>query len=96
MLVLITYDICTSTSGGERRLRTVAKLCERKGRRVQNSVFECLLDAAQLRAFQKELMEMIDPEIDSLRFYNLGNHYENRVERRGKCAVECYEEPLVF
>lgn len=83
MLVLITYDVSTLDAPGRARLRKVAKKCVAHGQRVQNSVFECLLDAAQLKRMQSELEQIIDPERDSLRFYNLGNHYENRVEHIG-------------
>ena len=78
MLVLITAD-----ADGKRRLRQVAKKCVAHGQRVQNSVFECSLDAAQLRLLQAELTTLIDPEKDSLRFYLLGNHYQSRVQHIG-------------
>ena len=96
MLVLVTYDICVSTPEGRRRLQLVAKKCEAVGRRVQNSVFECLLDAAQLRRLQNELTGMIAPETDSLRFYNLGDRYTDRVELRGAAAEPARESALVY
>lgn len=83
MMVLVTYDVNTETMEGKRRLRRVAKLCVNKGQRVQNSVFECSLDAAQYQVFQAELKAVIDPEKDSLRFYNLGNNYGNRIKHIG-------------
>ena len=83
MLVLITYDVNTENAAGKARLRKVAKQCVNYGRRVQNSVFECSLDAAQYKPLQAELRQLIDPEKDSLRFYNLGNHYESRIEHIG-------------
>ncbi len=83
MLVLITYDVSTADADGKRRLRQVAKKCVAHGQRVQNSVFECSLDAAQLRLLQAELTTLIDPEKDSLRFYLLGNHYQSRVQHIG-------------
>lgn len=83
MLVLVTYDVNTETAAGRKRLRKVAKLCVDHGQRVQNSVFECLLDAAQYAVFKARLIEQIDPASDSLRFYQLGNHYKNRVEHVG-------------
>jgi len=79
MLVLVTYDVNTETAAGRRRLRKVAKVCVDYGQRVQNSVFECLLDAA----FKAKLTELIDSESDSLRFYQLGNHYKSKVEHVG-------------
>jgi CRISPR-associated protein Cas2 len=77
MLVLITYDVNTSDAAGRGRLRRIAKECVNYGQRVQNSVFECLLDTAQCRKLQNELCKIIDPEKDSLRFYYLGKKYEN-------------------
>lgn len=69
MLVLITYDVNTETSAGKTRLRKVAKQCVNYGRRVQNSVFECILDATQCVQLKASLIELIDEEKDSLRFY---------------------------
>lgn len=83
MLVLITYDVNTQTAAGRKRLRQVAKQCVNYGQRVQNSVFECVLDAAKLREVQHKLEQIIDAETDSLRFYMLGNHYKNKVEHIG-------------
>lgn len=83
MMVLITYDVNTTTNAGRRRLRLVAKQCQNYGQRVQNSVFECLVDAAQMRQLKHRLVELIDPEKDSLRFYYLGNEWRNRVEHIG-------------
>ena len=83
MLVLITYDVNTTSADGRRRLRTVAKLCVAHGQRVQNSVFECLLDASQLALLKSELLSIIDQSKDSLRFYNLGNNYKTRIDHIG-------------
>lgn len=83
MLVLVTYDVNTETAAGRKRLRKVAKACVNHGQRVQNSVFECLLDAAQYAMFKAQLTALIDPSADSLRFYQLGNHYKSRVEHVG-------------
>lgn len=79
MLMLVTYDVNTETPEGKRRLRQVAKKCVDYGQRVQNSVFECSLDAGQAARLQAALLAMIDPEKDSLRFYNLGNNYRNKI-----------------
>ncbi len=83
MMVLITYDVNTETNEGKRRLRQVAKQCVNYGQRVQCSVFECSLDAAQLVQLQALLCGLIDPRKDSLRFYLLGNHYENKIQHFG-------------
>ena len=80
MLVLITYDVNTEESSGRRRLRWVARQCVTYGQRVQNSVFECVLDAAQYRQVQAKLIQIADLERDSLRFYMLGNNYKSKVE----------------
>ena len=83
MMVLITYDVNTETGAGRRRLRRVSKKCQDYGQRVQNSVFECLVDPAQLKELQLVLLKIIDPEVDSLRYYYLGDHWKNRLEHVG-------------
>lgn len=83
MLVLITYDVNTETAAGRSRLRKVAKQCTNYGQRVQNSVFECNMDAAKCRQVKAILEEMIDKDKDSLRFYYLGDNYKNKVEHIG-------------
>ena len=79
MLVLITYDVNTENATGKARLRKVAKQCVNYGRRVQNSVFECILDNAQSIALKATLEDIIDTEKDSLRFYYLGNKYQTKI-----------------
>lgn len=86
MLVVITYDVNTEDAAGRKRLRRVAKHCVNYGQRVQNSVFECLADAATMTKIKAELIEIIDPKHDSLRFYNLGNNYQTRIEHIGAKA----------
>lgn len=83
MMVLITYDVETTTPNGKKRLRKVAKQCVNFGQRVQNSVFECLVDPAQFVELRHRLEEIIDSEKDSLRYYFLGNNWKNRVEHAG-------------
>ena len=83
MLVVITYDVNTEDAGGRRRLRQIARQCVNYGQRVQNSVFECLLDAAQCRQLQHKLRAIMNEESDSLRFYYLGNNYHARIEHFG-------------
>ena len=80
MMVLITYDVNTETAAGRKRLRRIAKQCVNYGQRVQMSVFECLLDAAQFRLLKSKLEEILDKEHDSLRFYYLGDNYKSRIE----------------
>lgn len=84
MMLVITYDVNTTNIDGQKRLRKVAKLCGRHGMRVQNSVFEVLVDAAQLVVIKAELAKIIDLEQDSVRFYRLGNSFEKKIETMGK------------
>ncbi len=83
MMVLVTYDVSTESDGGKKRLRKVAKVCINYGQRVQNSVFECLVDPAQFAKLKHSLCEIIDEEKDSLRFYYLGKNWKRRVEHFG-------------
>lgn len=83
MLVLITYDVSTEDSAGKTRLRKVAKECVNYGQRVQNSVFECLLDSSQVLVLKKRLLSLIDEKKDSLRIYYLGNNYQSKIEHYG-------------
>lgn len=83
ILVLITYDVSTQDSNGRKRLRKVAKECMNYGQRVQNSVFECILDSSQLLLLKDKLVSMINEQEDSLRFYYLGNKYQTKVEHFG-------------
>ena len=83
MYVLVTYDVATSDIGGDRRLRRVAKVCMQYGQRVQNSVFECSVEPARFEMMKHELMDRIDPEKDSLRFYHLGKGWRSKVEHIG-------------
>ena len=83
MLVLITYDVSTQTAAGKGRLRKVAKECVNYGQRVQNSVFECILDASQLLLLKNRLRTLMNEQEDSLRLYYLGNNYQSKVEHFG-------------
>ena len=83
MLVLITYDVNTETAAGKARLRKVAKQCVNYGRRVQNSVFECILDSAQCVTLKATLANIVDEKTDSLRFYYLGKNYKSKIEHIG-------------
>lgn len=96
MLVLITYDVNTENAAGRRRLRKVAKECVNYGQRVQNSVFECNLDAAKLELVKHKLEKLIDPERDSLRFYNLGNNYSGKIFHVGVKESYDAEEVLMI
>lgn len=96
MMLVVTYDVDTSDTAGQKRLRKVAKICERYGMRVQNSVFEVVLDAAQLAVLKHELEKIIDMAQDSVRFYRLGNSYENRIETMGRRPLVEAGGSLIF
>lgn len=96
MLVLITYDVNTETNAGKTRLRKVAKQCLNYGKRVQNSVFECNMDATKCRQVKAELEKIIDKNVDSLRFYYLGNNYKNKIEHIGAKPGFDVTDPLIF
>lgn len=83
MLILVSYDVKTSTEGGAKRLRRVAKQCSNYGQRVQYSVFECIVDITQYETLKHKILSIIDDEQDSIRFYVLGNNYQNKVEHYG-------------
>ena len=94
-MVLVTYDVNTETAEGRKRLRTVAKICENYGQRVQNSVFECLVDPAQWTALRQRLIDVIDEAHDNLRAYYLGSNWKRRIEHIGAKATYDPEGPLV-
>ncbi len=96
MLVLITYDVNTEDAGGRKRLRQIARQCVNYGQRVQNSVFECLLDATQCTQLQHKLCTIMDPEKDSLRFYYLGEKYKSKIEHFGAKPGFDMDGPLIL
>lgn len=96
MLVLITYDVSTETAAGKNRLRKVAKQCVNYGTRVQNSVFECILEPAQCLILKSILTDIIDESTDSIRFYYLGKQQKAKVEQIGISKGINVEEPLIF
>lgn len=96
MLVLVSYDVSTITDDGKRRLRKVAKKCLDYGQRVQNSVFECNVDQAQWVKLRQLLVDLINPDEDSLRFYFLGNNWKNRVEHLGAKETPNLEDDLLM
>ena len=96
MLILVSYDVSTVTPAGRQRLRRIAKACQNWGIRVQNSVFECNVDAAQWVKLKAELEAIFEPTADSLRYYNLGNHYTTRIEHVGAKPSLDVEAPLVL
>ena len=96
MMVLVTYDVNTETKAGRTRLRKVAKICQNFGQRVQFSVFECLVDPAQWTNFRSQLIDLINEEKDSLRFYFLGKNWKRRVEHIGAKEALDPEGPMII
>jgi len=96
MMVLVTYDVETATRPGRRRLRLVARQCVNFGQRVQNSVFECVVDPAQLAELKHRLLDIIDKEKDSLRFYQMGNNWSHKVDHYGTKSVCNIEEDTLL
>ncbi len=95
MLVLVTYDVATTTRQGRKRLSKVAKACLDFGQRVQNSVFECQIDPTQWMTLKLRLLDLYNPNEDSLRFYYLGSNWHRRVEHHGTKAATDLEGPLI-
>jgi CRISPR-associated protein Cas2 len=96
MMVLVSYDVSTSSASGERRLRRLAKACRDYGQRVQYSVFEIEVDYAQWTFLRNRLCELIDPEQDSLRFYYLGKNWQSKVEHVGAKPALDLNGPLIL
>ena len=96
MLILVTYDVNTQDGAGRKRLRRIAKQCMNYGVRVQNSVFECVVDASQLRMLKKKLTDEIDASKDSLRIYNLGERTKTNAEHIGAKTAVDVESKLIF
>ncbi|MGA7878378.1 MAG: CRISPR-associated endonuclease Cas2 [Desulfoferrobacter sp.] len=95
MLVLVSYDVSTIDKAGRTRLRRVAKMCQNYGQRVQLSVFECIIDPAQWTMLKKKLVDIINPEEDSLRFYFLGSNWRGKIEHIGIKGGFDQEGPLL-
>jgi CRISPR-associated protein Cas2 len=95
MMVLVTYDVSTESKEGRRRLRKVGLACQDYGQRVQNSVFECEVDPAQWTRLRIRLLELINVDEDSLRFYFLGSNWKGRVEHHGAKPSVDLEGPLI-
>lgn len=94
-MVLVAYDVNTESAAGHKRLRRVARICENHGQRVQNSLFECLVDPAQWTALRNRLIGETDQEKDSLRFYYLGKNWQRRVEHTGAKPSYDPQGPLI-
>lgn len=97
MKVVVSYDVKISELDGARRLRRVSKLCQDYGVRVQFSVFECVVDPAQWQLLRHKLINEIDPDQDSIRFYFLGSNWKNRIEYIGvKKNIDVVDDTLIL
>lgn len=96
MMVLVSYDVSTMTAAGEKRLRKIAKACRDLGQRVQYSVFEVEVEPAQWVILRQRLCALIDPSVDSLRFYHLGAKWQRKVEHVGAKQALDFNAPLVY
>ena len=95
-MVLVTYDVSTTNASGAKRLRQVAKECQNYGQRVQNSVFECILDESKFVVLRAKLQKIIDKDNDSVRFYFFGNNWQRKVETIGRVTSIDLEGDLIF
>lgn len=95
-MIIVSYDVDFSDTKGAKRLRKVAKICERYGVRVQNSVFETVVDSVQLSEMKLALSEVIDSELDTVRFYNLGNKWESKIDTIGRIKGFKQEDALIL
>ena len=95
MIVVVAYDVNTETAAGRRRLRRIAKTCESYGQRVQYSVFECVVGAAQWARLRVALLREYDPDLDNLRFYFLDEETRHRTEHHGTGRPIDLEGPLI-
>jgi CRISPR-associated protein Cas2 len=96
MMVLVSYDVSTSSPGGEKRLRRIARTCQDYGQRVQFSVFELEVDTARWVKIKQKLCDLMDPEVDSLRFYYLGLKWHGKIEHIGSKPVLDLNGPLIL
>ena len=95
MFVLVSYDVSTTDPEGPRRLHRVAQTCQNYGQRVQFSVFECIVDPAQWAVLKQRLIDEINQDLDSLRFYYLGSNWRRRVEHVGAKKGLDQEGPMI-
>ncbi len=94
MMIVVSYDVSTTSGAGRRRLRKIARACVNFGRRVQNSVFECHLDPGQWSALKLRLLDLYNPNEDSLRFYYMGSNWRGDIEHHGTKRVADPDEAL--
>ncbi len=95
MEFLVAYDVATDTAEGRKRLRKVAQVCEAHGQRVQKSVFECTLNAAELEVLMHRLWRVMEPTEDSLRVYRLREPRQRYLRLLGIQPEFDLHEPIV-
>lgn len=95
-MVLVTYDVNTASESGKQRLNKVAKQCKNYGQRVQDSVFECVVNPAQYAELRCKLDKIIDPEVDSIRYYLLGDHWPKQIEHVGVKRGVDLDKPIII
>lgn len=95
-MILISYDVKTTSENGAKRLRSIAKECQNYGQRVQFSIFECVLEPAQWTILKNKLESIINKETDSLRYYYLGSNWNRKIEHIGSKKPRDYSEPLII
>lgn len=96
MMVLVSYDVSTTSEGGARRLRRIARVCQGYGQRVQFSVFELEVDPARWVSIKQQLSDLMNPDVDSLRFYFMGSKWQEKVEHIGAKPALDLHGPLVL
>lgn len=96
MLVIVSYDIATSSPNGSKRLGLISKECVKYGQRVQNSVFECYIDYMQFILLRNKLLNIINSDEDNIRFYLMGNNYKNKIENYGKKEEYKIDESIIL
>lgn len=95
MFILVAYDVSTVDANAANRLRHVAKICKNYGQRVQNSVFECIVDFKEYESLKIQLFKIANPETDSIRIYNLGKNDKGKIEKYGKEVAIDVQEPII-
>ncbi len=95
MLIIVTYDVCTESAAGRKRLRRVAKACESVGQRVQKSVFECTVNEMQFEELERKLLAEIDVRQDNLRFCRIIEPVSVRVKQHGCFRSIDFDGPLI-
>ncbi|GGJ03912.1 CRISPR-associated endoribonuclease Cas2 1 [Alicyclobacillus cellulosilyticus] len=95
MYYVVTYDICTDTKPGQKRLRRIAQICVNHGQRVQKSVFECKLDDTQYIQLVAQLRDTIRPDEDSVRIYRVQDFSRKTLVSLGREVGIDFDAPWI-